>query len=602
MSNERNIRRGEWLGLAALAGLTVFFLATSWRKWPDPLVDFGRELYVPWRLSHGALLYRDVEDIYGPLSQYLNAGLFALFGPGLMVLVAANLAVFAAILASIYALFRRAWGAGAALASGAVFVSVFGFSQFLSIGNYNYAAPYSHEATHGLLVCLLLAIVLVRWVEQATVARSALAGGLLGLTAVLKPEAIAAGVLVTAAAVALQRWRRKPLGPGAIAAWAAGAALPTAAFAAYFAAYLPWKTALTMACRAWLYIAGTAGFTNLPLQKVFLGLDRPWSNLVDQAGATSLALLLIAVICGLAWLADRVRRPWLRFLLGGLLAAGVLGLACFKITWIATGHCLLGLTLIYIVCCVASLLRSREAAANPDARIARLLAAVLAAAFMGRMLLNGRIYHYGFFEAALAGLIVPAVLIGELPARLRAGSYGRALVLTGGILLLAPGVVKLAAQSQDILRTKTYAIGTGADRFYTFPPQTLATGDVVRVISDWLRKMPGGQTAVVLPEGEMINYLARMPSSVAPYAFFGAATSGGREDRIVGDLRRSPPDWIVIVSRDLRDNGVQYYGESAGEGLEILNWVADNYEPAMSVGGSPLESDQCGGMVMKRRR
>ncbi len=371
--------------------------------------------------------------------------------------------------------------------------------------------------------------------------RSALAGVLLGLTAVLKPEAIAAGVLVTAAAVALRLRRRRPLGIGSIAAWAAGAILPTAGFAAYFAAYLPWKTSLRLACRAWLYVAGAAGFNILPIQKVFLGLDRPWRNLVDQAGATSLALLVIAGICVTAWLADRTRRAWLRLVLGGILGAGVLGLACFKITWIGTGHCLLGLALVYIVCCAASLVRSPEAGGNSDARIARLLAAVLAAALMGRMLLNGRIYHYGFFEAALAGLLVPAVLIGELPSRLRVGPCGRALVVMGGLLLLSPGVVKLAGESQDMLRTKTYAIGSGADRFYTFPPQTLATGDVIRVISEWLRKMPPGQTAVVLPEGEMINYLARMPSSVAPYAFFGAATSDGREDRIVGDLRRSLP-------------------------------------------------------------
>jgi hypothetical protein len=39
----------------------------------------------------GAVLYRDVDDFYGPLSQYFNAGLFALFGPGLMVLVALSL-------------------------------------------------------------------------------------------------------------------------------------------------------------------------------------------------------------------------------------------------------------------------------------------------------------------------------------------------------------------------------------------------------------------------------------------------------------------------------------------------------------------------------
>ena len=40
----------------------------SWRRWPDPLVDFGRELYVPWRINAGQVLYRDLASLFGPLS------------------------------------------------------------------------------------------------------------------------------------------------------------------------------------------------------------------------------------------------------------------------------------------------------------------------------------------------------------------------------------------------------------------------------------------------------------------------------------------------------------------------------------------------------
>ena len=31
----------------------------SWGKWPDPLIDFGRELYLPWRTTQGAVLFKD---------------------------------------------------------------------------------------------------------------------------------------------------------------------------------------------------------------------------------------------------------------------------------------------------------------------------------------------------------------------------------------------------------------------------------------------------------------------------------------------------------------------------------------------------------------
>jgi hypothetical protein len=58
----------------------------SWRKWPDPLIDFGRELYVPWQITGGKVLYRDIASLFGPLSPYVNALWMRMFGVSLMTL------------------------------------------------------------------------------------------------------------------------------------------------------------------------------------------------------------------------------------------------------------------------------------------------------------------------------------------------------------------------------------------------------------------------------------------------------------------------------------------------------------------------------------
>jgi len=612
MNRERKgVSWGEWLGLVALAGLAAYFVAVSWRKWPDPLIDFSRELYVPWRLSQGALLYRDVTDIFGPLSQYLNAAVFALFGPGLIVLVAANLVVFAGILAAIYVLFRRAWGPGAALAAGAVFVAVFGFSQFISIGNYNYATPYCHEATHGLLVCLLLVAALSRWLEAPTPARSFLAGGLFGLTAVLKPEIMLAGIVVTLAAVGLQHGSRRAWSWRGAAAWAAGAVLPTAAFAAWFSTLVPAGTALRMAGAVWLNAGTTRRQINELVQVRFLGFDQVAAHLAQHLSATVVALILIAGVAGLAWLADRAPHRWQRVLLGLGLAAAALWLACGVIHWIFIGRCLLGLTLVYIGFAANRFRRgtgfqpvdSREHGleAHATSATSRLLIAVLAAVLMSRMVLAGRIYHYGFYQAALAGILVPAVLLGELPERLGLRARGRSLFVGGILLLIIPGVIQLAQRSHHQFRLKTAAVGSGRDRFYTLSPRLNPTGEMVQRTCQWLAQRPPGGTLVVLPEGEIINYLTRIPSSVTPYAFFGATTSDGREPLVVDELRRHPPDWIVIISRDLDDYGIQSYGERSGAGLDILRWVADHYRQAESFGGNPFDSRQCGALILQRK-
>ena len=100
----------------------------------------------------------------------------------------------------------------------------------------------------------------------------------------------------------------------------------------------------------------------------------------------------------------------------------------------------------------------------------------------------------------------------------------------------------------------------------------------------------------------MINYLARLPSPVAPFFFFSAATRDDREAAIVRDLAQRPPDWIVLVSRDLREYGVERYGERADQGGQILTWAGDNYEPVATFGGDPLDYRQRGALILAHKR
>ncbi len=65
-------RRRVWQPLAAALPFAVFTLLAliSWNRWLEPYVDSGRELMVPWRVSQGERLYRDVEFHHGPLAPF----------------------------------------------------------------------------------------------------------------------------------------------------------------------------------------------------------------------------------------------------------------------------------------------------------------------------------------------------------------------------------------------------------------------------------------------------------------------------------------------------------------------------------------------------
>jgi hypothetical protein len=575
-------RKIEALGIAVLVALVGVFLATSWRKWPDSLIDFGRELYLPWQLSQGAVLFRDAEDFYGPFSQYFNAGLFKVFGTSMMVLVTANIAVFSIILAAIYLLFRRAWGPFPAWVASALFVCLFAFADSTGLGNYNYATPYSHEATHGVLACLLLVFSLARWLERPAPWQSFVCGVLMGVASVLKPEILLAAIAVTAAAASMG-WRQ--IQRIDAAAWFAGAAIPMTAFIFFFAKHVPLQTAAEYAGRAWLSVVSTTRFTGDPSQLSFLGFDQPLTRLIQHLGATATAIAAIGLVASGALLGDKFPKRRGIVLIVTILAAATVSASL--IAWELAGRCLMGLSLLYIL-----LFRPTGL---------RLMLGVLGLTLLARMALNGRLHQFGFYQAAIATLVISAVVIAELPERMKLSAPGRRSLIVGFLCLLIPGVSTLVSRSQDLLAVKTFPVGTGGDLFYAVDPSIDNTGNLISAATSELRRIGSGKTLLVLPDGEMVNYLARMRSPVAPAFFFSSATVGGREADIVVDLSNHPPDWIAIVSRDLSEFGIAKYGESEGQGKLILAWISREYELAGTMGGDPLDPTEQGIQLLKKR-
>ena len=188
--------------------LTFLLLsALTWRKWPDLLVDFGRELYIPWQLAQGQVLYRDLAHHYGPLSSYLNAALFRVFGVSCTVLFFSNLAALGGMIALLYGLLAAACDRLTATAAGMVFLLIFGFAQHAVPGSMNFISPYSHEATQGLGCSLLLLYALSRFGRTRRRVWAGLAGFCLGLVWLTKPELFLAA---TGAAFSwwLLQWRK----------------------------------------------------------------------------------------------------------------------------------------------------------------------------------------------------------------------------------------------------------------------------------------------------------------------------------------------------------------------------------------------------------
>lgn len=197
---QKSLGKSEWIKIWAGPSLIVMVFALmvfwSWRKWPDLLIDFGQQLYIPWQLASGKLLYKDIVILHGPLSQYFNAFWFKLFGPSLTVVILVNLAILACITGIIYTTIHRFADSYTATVVCLVLLSLFGFSQYVEVGNYNYVTPYTHEATHGIALTVAMILGLSQYfTRRGRIART-VSGICLGLTLLTKVEVALAATVV----------------------------------------------------------------------------------------------------------------------------------------------------------------------------------------------------------------------------------------------------------------------------------------------------------------------------------------------------------------------------------------------------------------------
>jgi len=592
--------RVEGLGIFALALMLVYFLGLSWRRWPDPIVDFGPQLYAIWRMSQGARIYHDFAWNYGPFSMYCDAALFRVFGPGIMVLVVANLFIYALILLLAYGAFRMAWGPPGAFAALAVFISVFSFSHLLSVGNYNYATPYAPEVSQGMLLILIAAILVARWCRGPSRKLAFLIGLCAGLSAVMKPEFMLSMGVLALAAYSFRVAQGQRLKGDELAAIFAGGVLPTIVFAAWFARVESFKAALIDASQAWWLLLVNQKQAALAVQGNFLGVNHVSQNMINEVGAAALALIVMGAICAMGWL---ISRPWptLMWLAMVLVIRAAIVLAAAVLIcyvplpggWIEVGRCLPGLVVILLVMAGLRLRREMKATGRAAERtVMAFVLVLLAGAMLARMPLYARVYHFGFFQAALAGMVVAAAMVTEAPRFSGSNRWDRGIAILIGLLVLTMGCAAIAEKSYKIRVDQTEPVGEGRDRFYSTTRTIDGTGAVVNWAAERLRTTPPEATVLVMPEGLMINYLSRR-RSVDPGWLVGE-----KETDFVHRLADKSPDYVILITRDMVEYGIPRFGAPGNYGYESVKWVAANYSFVEGFGGDPLGPDGRPGAVI----
>lgn len=537
--------------------------AWTWRGWADPLVDFGRELYVPWRLSEGDVLYRDLTYVNGPLSAYFNAFLFRVFGTGYSTLVGANIAVLVITVFMIHRLIERIADRFTATTSCALLLLVFAFGQYTQFANYNWVSPYSHEMTHGLALAIAVVFALDRWGRVRASRWLVVAGLSLGLSVLTKPEtflaALVGGGICLFPVVVRREWRSVGV--------FVGLALvpPVVAFGLLSPALGPGGALAGMAS-AWLTVF-EGEVMDLSLYTFYMGIDAPILRLWEMGVVTFYWAIVFGPALVIAAFLKGPRVP-VRPTVVAVFLAEIVALILLR-GRVSVYAALRPLPLLLGVVGITSAVLVMRRPEERDRWITTLALVGLAFAMIGKMIVLTRVHNLGFGLALPASMIMVVTLVYWLPNLIdRRG--GRRVVLQAAALAV---LSYLSAEYVTITRSyhaqKSVVVGEGADAF-----RADSRGAVVNEALALIDSL-SPSTFAVIPEGIMLNYLSRKPNPTAylKYVRFHYVLYG--EDAWYDSFCRHPPDVIVFIPRTFEFVGNRF-GIDFSE--ELLAWIEGAYE------------------------
>ncbi len=594
------------LAISILVSVASALTAWSWRKWPDILVDFGHELYIPWQITLGKVLYKDMMFSMGPVSQYFNALLFSIFGVSLDTLIVANLAILAIITLLIYVLFARICDYANTIIIGVVFLTVFAFSQYVGVGNYNYICPYRHETTHGLLFCLLLVTSLVRYADSAGRWMIFSAGTLTALTFLTKSEFFVASttICLTAAVILVQSRKIHQRNRIELAfMFIAGGFIALIGFLLLLWQHMPFIDSMrALTTNAVLTVTDKVTI-DYKFYIVNLGLDDIPHNLFLMTRS----LFYLGIAVGFAAATDRIagqRFRESRFAVVGItVIMTLIGIKALSYDdWSLTARSLPAVCALSFFYFLSRCIANRDDDVLLKRYYLLTLWSSMSFVLLLKMLLRPRFDHYGYVLAMPGTLLLVALVISIIPTLLRRRHKGGQIfraVMTG---LTFSAITVFLGKADSFYTDKELALGKPGDQIFTYRPEVDIRGFLVgEAMKELEATMPGTATLMVLPEGITMNYLLRRTNPTPYYLLtpWEMAAYGG-EAMILDKMQSNQPDFVAILNINMRDHGRGLFGDPE-YGQKIIAWIDADYKKFKTFNLTPHHPDNFGISLYRRQ-
>lgn len=542
-----------------------YYLTRYWGHWGSVNVDFGRELYIPWQITQGKLLYKDIAHINGPLSQYINALIFFVFGASIDTLEIANLTIAVFVSIAIWKIVSTLTNNSVALLSVIVFSLLSVFSHDYRVGIFSFIAPYSHEITHGILIGLLGVLQAFRYACNPSPQAAFILGGIIGLSFLTKPEIAVATFASCILGFALAIQRHVPglrdrlhhcltLGVGLI--------VPLGLALSALSCVMPVQDALAGMTRMWRMTFHPAIVGNHFYKNVTGTLDLQNSILTMTQASAFLGAALLC-ITGSSFIAKILPRYGGSFaiLLISSISIYAINLAPFdrwtniSIYWTTALPPLILAASAYII--------TRRAKTDLIPKHVLLYALCVFATFLNlKIFFNARPFHYGNFLLVPSLMLFCMASLHVIPS-LFEYRHCKNTIFCCSLIFLYIVIYPRAYASEVQLKINNTPIGHKPDSIH-WDVQAVAVNELLSALSSQPWHV---QSLAVWPEGAMINFMTKRPNSSPFINMMPPEWTIFGKNSILASYRSYPPDLICFINTSTISYGIESFEDNYGAPL-----------------------------------
>ncbi len=587
----------DFLARAAIAAAFCLLVLQTWAHWGDLQIDCGREVYVPYEILKGRMLYRDIAYPYGPLVPYLQALMVAVFGLHLVAFYIFGLVCALTIAYLAYGIARSVLPPAGSLAVSVVCLTQ-GFSQFL----FNYVFPYSYAAVVGLLLGLATLYFLLAFLDTGSRRQLAMASLVAGLALLCKQEFGAAALLAVGFAVAQEFAASRST---ARLLRHLGLVVPGLLVAALIYGWFFWRLTADFILRENFALSATSpfmrtfgprwiaqqGFRFIPKEMmsalssvVFsLGIWFLAARLLSTTNRAGRVILLGAAALS-ALLASLAFYPATSHVVAALVAFNLWNMATFPIGmyWIAPALLIGAMTRLI-------------PEADPRTNRAISLVTVFAMALALRVLFEVRRSGYSVYYDVPLFLVF---MIGlTLVLRLGAGRVkpaARDLFVNNILVTISIWLFAIPIPNPP---SPTTPLETPLGMIFTRPAEAAAVPKIVSFIES---QTAAGHRVMLLPEFPMMYAMTDTEAPSRWYEVTPGMLGDDEEKKFISDAEAGHVDYVIVTNRSTYEYGVPYFGLDWAQGLYA--WIVGNFEQVGEIGSLTRKPDAPFAALIYKRR